>query len=90
MLETWRLVEGGVAPLAIANVLGTSAIGIVALVLGLVVEGWSHETEATGILLGSNVGESDQWHGRPLQEAIVKVLRDRGMAGATVLRGATT
>jgi PII-like signaling protein len=33
------------------------------------------------------VGESDTWHGRPLYEAIVHLLRDRGLAGATVLRG---
>ena len=33
------------------------------------------------------IGESDTWHGRPLYEAIVHLLRDRGMAGATVLRG---
>ena len=33
------------------------------------------------------IGERDQWHGKPLYQAIVAVLRDRGVAGATVLRG---
>ena len=33
------------------------------------------------------VGESDHHDGRPLYEAIVALLRERGIAGATVLRG---
>jgi PII-like signaling protein len=33
------------------------------------------------------IGESDQWHGQPLYHAIVELLRERGLAGATVLRG---
>ncbi len=33
------------------------------------------------------VGEADQWHGKPLYQAIVELLRERGIAGATVLRG---
>jgi PII-like signaling protein len=33
------------------------------------------------------IGESDTWHGRPLYEAIVHLLRERGLAGATVIRG---
>lgn len=33
------------------------------------------------------IGESDQSHGKPLYHAIVEFLRQRGMAGATVLRG---
>jgi PII-like signaling protein len=33
------------------------------------------------------VGEADRWEGRPLHEAILHLLLDRGMAGATVLRG---
>ncbi len=36
MLETWRLVESGSSPLAIANIVGSSVLGIVALVAGLV------------------------------------------------------
>jgi len=35
------------------------------------------------------IGESDHWHGRPLYEALVEMLRARGCAGATVLRGIT-
>jgi PII-like signaling protein len=33
------------------------------------------------------VGESDHHDGRPLYQAIVERLRERGVAGATVLRG---
>ncbi len=33
------------------------------------------------------IGETDRWHGRPLFQAIVEVLRREGIAGATVLRG---
>jgi len=43
--------------------------------------------EGTGLLARIYIGESDTWHGRPLYEAIVHLLRDRGLAGATVLRG---
>jgi len=38
-------------------------------------------------LLRVYVGESDKWQGKPLYEAIVRLARERGMAGATVLRG---
>ncbi len=40
-----------------------------------------------GQLLRVFVGESDQHHGRPLYEVIVRRARERGLAGATVLRG---
>lgn len=43
--------------------------------------------EGTGLLLRIYLGESDQWHGRPLYQAIVERLRERALAGATVLRG---
>ena len=43
--------------------------------------------EGEGQLLRIFVGESDHWHGKPLYEAIVKLFRERGLAGATVLRG---
>ena len=43
--------------------------------------------EGTGLLARIYIGESDQWHGRPLYQAIVELLRERGLAGATVLRG---
>lgn len=37
MLESWRLVEDGAAVLAIANVAGSAALGVGAVVLGLAV-----------------------------------------------------
>lgn len=43
--------------------------------------------EGTGLLVRIYLGESDQWHGRPLYQAIVERPRERGLAGATVLRG---
>ena len=45
------------------------------------------QSEETGLLLRIYLGESDHWHGRPLYQAIVERMRDRGLAGATVLRG---
>ncbi len=38
-------------------------------------------------LLRIFIGETDKWKGKPLYEAIVLLARERGMAGATVLRG---
>ena len=38
-------------------------------------------------LLRIFVGESDKFNGRPLHEAIVKLARQKGLAGVTVLRG---
>lgn len=38
-------------------------------------------------LLRIFIGESDTHDGRPLYQAIVELLRGRGLAGATVLRG---
>ncbi|MCX8007068.1 MAG: DUF190 domain-containing protein [Coriobacteriia bacterium] len=32
------------------------------------------------------IGESDRWHGKPLYEAILELLRAEGCAGATVTR----
>jgi PII-like signaling protein len=43
--------------------------------------------EGEGKLLRIFIGESDQHEGRPLHEAIVLLARERGIAGATVLRG---
>jgi uncharacterized protein len=42
-------------------------------------------TEAA--LLRLFIGESDEYEGRPLHEAIVLKAREMGLAGATVLRG---
>jgi PII-like signaling protein len=41
----------------------------------------------TALLLRIYIGESDHHDGAPLYQAIVRFLRDRGIAGATVLRG---
>lgn len=43
--------------------------------------------EGEGQLLRIFVGESDRHEGKPLHEAIVLLARERGLAGATVLRG---
>lgn len=43
--------------------------------------------EGSGLLVRIYLGESDTLHGRPLYQAIVERLRERGLAGATVLRG---
>jgi len=43
--------------------------------------------DGPALRLRIHCGEADQWQGRPLYEAIVHLLRDRGIAGATVLRG---
>ena len=40
-----------------------------------------------GQLIRIFIGESDQWHGKPLYEAIILKARERGIAGATMLRG---
>src|SRR5246127_3479818 len=38
-------------------------------------------------LMRIHIGESDKWHGKPLHEAIVEILRNDGFSGVTVLRG---
>jgi PII-like signaling protein len=43
--------------------------------------------EGPAKLIEVYLGESDQWHGRPLAMAIVERLKREGIAGATVLRG---
>ena len=43
--------------------------------------------EGEQTLLRIFLGESDQWHGRPLHIALLERLRQRGAAGVTVLRG---
>jgi len=48
----------------------------------------THERfEGERTLMRIHIGESDKWHGRPLHEAIVELLRKEGFSGATVLRG---
>jgi uncharacterized protein len=43
--------------------------------------------EGEGKLLRIYIGESDRYHRKPLYQAIVEMLREEGLAGATVLRG---
>jgi uncharacterized protein len=43
--------------------------------------------EGERTLMRIHIGESDKWHGKPLHEAIVGLLRKEGFSGATVLRG---
>ena len=43
--------------------------------------------EGEGLLVRIFVGESDRWDGMALYEAIVQRARDKGLAGATVLKG---
>jgi hypothetical protein len=43
--------------------------------------------EGERTLMRIHIGESDKWHGRPLHEAIVTLLRKEDFSGVTVLRG---
>ena len=43
--------------------------------------------EGERTLMRVHIGESDKWHGKPLQDAIVQMLRKEGFSGVTVLRG---
>lgn len=43
--------------------------------------------EGERTLMRIHIGESDKWHGKPLHEVIVTMLRKEGFSGATVLRG---
>ena len=45
------------------------------------------EDEADSRLLRIYIGEADVFHGRPLYQAIIEILRREGLSGATVLRG---
>src|SRR5260370_33804994 len=48
----------------------------------------THEKfEGERTLMRIHIGESDKWHGKPLYEAIVEILRKEGFSGVTVLRG---
>ncbi len=51
-------------------------------------EAAKHERfEGERTLMRIHIGESDRWHGKPLYEAIVELLRREKFSGATVLRG---
>src|SRR6266481_6312142 len=43
--------------------------------------------EGERTLMRIHIGESDKWHGKPLHDAIVEMLRKEGFSGATVIRG---
>jgi PII-like signaling protein len=43
--------------------------------------------EGKAKMLRIHFGEDDQWHGRPLYQAIVERCRELDIAGATVFRG---
>ena len=45
-----------------------------------------HGLTGERVLMRIPIGESDRWHGRPLYEAIVELLRTRHYAGCTVTR----
>ena len=45
----------------------------------------THEKfEGERTLMRIHIGESDKWHGKPLYEAIIQMLRKDGFSGATV------
>jgi PII-like signaling protein len=43
--------------------------------------------EGERTLMRIHIGESDRWHGKPLYQAIIELLRRDNFSGATVLRG---
>lgn len=48
----------------------------------------THERfEGERTLMRVHIGESDHWHGKPLYQAIVEMLRREKFSGVTVLRG---
>lgn len=46
-----------------------------------------HGLKGERVLMRIHIGETDKYHGKPLHEAIVELLRTRHFAGATVFRG---
>ena len=46
-----------------------------------------HSFKGERTLLRIFLGESDKYRGRPLYEAVLQRFREKGLAGATVLRG---
>ena len=46
-----------------------------------------HRFKGERTLMRIFIGESDKYHGRPLYEVLLERLREKGFAGATVLRG---
>lgn len=46
-----------------------------------------HRFKGERTLMRIFLGESDKYHGKPLYEAVLQRFREKGLAGATVLRG---
>ncbi len=46
-----------------------------------------HRFKGERTLMRIFIGESDKFHGKPLFQALLERLREKGFAGATVLRG---
>ncbi len=46
-----------------------------------------HRFKGERTLMRIFIGESDKYHGTPLYEALLEKFRQKGLAGATVLRG---
>src|SRR5436189_6171975 len=46
-----------------------------------------HRFKGERTLMRIFIGESDKYHGKPLYEALLEKFRQKGLAGATVLRG---
>jgi PII-like signaling protein len=47
----------------------------------------THRFHGERTLMRIFIGESDKYQGKPLYQAVVGALREKGLAGATVLRG---
>lgn len=45
------------------------------------------DLQETAVRLKIYLGESDRWEGRPAYQAVVQLMRERGIWGATVTRG---
>jgi protein CrcB len=96
--ETYKLVRAGSWPLALANVAGSVIAGFVGVLLGVGLahlvfperlagpRGEAVKTEADAKLVTIYLNSSDLWHGRPLYSAILRLCRQKGIAGATVVR----
>jgi len=46
-----------------------------------------HRFKGERTLMRIFIGESDKYHGKPLYEALLEKFREKGLAGATVIRG---
>lgn len=46
-----------------------------------------HRFKGERTLMRIFIGEADKYHGKPLYEALLERFRQRGLAGATVMRG---